>query len=116
MHLIGSMTEDQFRKELVASRSALIDGSAQSQLRSILRQHEVDLSKTLVVNWIPEQGEDIYDVLSGSEVIHLEIQRDGSSHTIHSVPLTEYLRRRHTRPQRIKLAVAMDLLEKGHAQ
>ena len=113
MHLFGSKTEAQFREELAASRVALISGSARTGLRSVLQQYDADLSHALVVDWIPEQGEDIYEVLHGSEVLHLEIPHDGSSCAIQRIPLADYIRRRHSRPKRIKLAVALDMREQG---
>lgn len=113
MHLIGSTAEDQFRKELEASRTALMHGSDRADLRAILKQRNADIARALVVDWIPEQGEDFYEVLLDSVVLHIEIPHDGSPRAIQSIPLTDYVRRRHGRPKRIRLAVALDMLEKG---
>ncbi len=114
MHLIGSRTEDEFRKQLAASRSSLIYGDGEARLRTVLLARGADLSRCIVVYWIPEQGEDIYEVLHGADVLRIEIPHDGSEEvTVQSEALTDYLRRCHGRPQRIKMAVALDMLQKG---
>jgi hypothetical protein len=110
--LIGSKTEDDFRADLTTSRNNLMHATESSLLRSILQQRNPDLSQALVIDWIPEQGEDIYEVLHCSEVLQIEIPHEGTSHSIECVPLETYLRRRLGRPKRIKLAVALDMLEK----
>ncbi len=114
MHLIGSRIEGEFRNELTQSRRALMDGDEGARLRAVLQARRADLSRCIVVYWIPEQGEDIYEVLHGSDVLRIEIPRDESAEvTVQSEALTDYMRRRHGRPQRIKLAVALDIVQKG---
>src|SRR5262245_20733567 len=113
MQLIGSTIEDQFRRELATARTALLHGSDRAALRAVLQQHNADISRALVVDWIPEQGEDFYEVLLDSKVLHIELPHDGSPCAIESIPLADYIRRLHGRPKRIKLAVALDLLAKG---
>jgi hypothetical protein len=113
MQLIGSRIEDEFRKELEASRQAIMSGDGDTRLCSALRSYGTDASRCMVLQWIPEQGEEIYEVLHDSEVLHLEIPRDSSEVFVRSEALTDYLRRRHGRPHRIKLAVALDILQKG---
>jgi hypothetical protein len=67
----------------------------------------------MVVNWIPDQGEDVFDVLHSSEVLRVEIPHESSEAVVQSESLTDYMTGRHGRPQRIKLAVALDMLQKG---
>src|SRR5678809_667753 len=113
MHLIGSRIEDEFRKELESSRQSFVNGDEDARLLSALQSRGADVSRCMMVHWIPEQGEDIYQVLHGSEVIYLEIPHDGSEVIVRSESLVDYMRRRLGRPQRIKIAVALDILQKG---
>ena len=111
MHLIGSLTEDQFRKELLTSNDAL---QHCCKLRSILEANNVDLSKAYVVDWIPEQGEDNYTVLIGlDEIVHIEISHDNSLRSFERECLIKFLSTPRGRPLRIKLAVALDLVRKN---
>ena len=70
LHLSGSArmtpnyyhTERQIRDELVRSNLALQDGS-HGPLVAALQGANANLANSYVLNWIPEQAEDIYTVL-----------------------------------------------------
>jgi hypothetical protein len=67
-----------------------------------------------ILRWIPEQGEDLYDVLvDGATVAHIEIPRHipAQETVFESWPVEEYRRTRGTvtKPERRKLELALQL-------
>jgi hypothetical protein len=60
MKLVGSKVEQDFRHELIASKKKLyVEGGSQRLLEE-LRKHFENLETAYILDWIPEQGEDIY--------------------------------------------------------
>jgi hypothetical protein len=71
-----------------------------------------------VVRWIPEQTEDLYDVLvDATTVVHVEISRAGhAAETVFETSTVAEYRQRHanlTRPERRKLDLALELSRSG---
>jgi hypothetical protein len=108
MKLIGSLSEQREREQLVASNVSLRTG--ESPLAKTLRSRGVDLTTAYILEWIPEQGEDLVLVLAGSDrIVRLELIRDaGSVVTFDESPIAAY--KPETAPARLRLAVALDLL------
>jgi hypothetical protein len=108
MKLIGSRTEQQLREELVRSKLSLRDVD-HDPLAKTLKSAKTDIVEAYVINWIPEQAEDIYEVLvTPSDVMILEIPRGEGEIRIQSQTLADYLIGA-SKAQRLKIAVAQDL-------
>jgi hypothetical protein len=109
MKLIKSRTEQQMREELVRSNLALQDGS-NGRLASALESANVNVTCAYVLNWIPEQAEDIYAVLvSAGEVVTVEVPRVEGQVLLDRDELVKY-EVKCSKIQRLKIAVALDLL------
>lgn len=110
MKLIGSRSEEQLREELVRSNLALRDGSYGLRLTALLKSVNVNLADAYVLQWIPEQGEDIYTLLvSSSEVLIVEIPRGKGEGQLDRQSLVAYSAR-CSKHHRLKIAVAQDLI------
>ncbi|KPZ67461.1 hypothetical protein AN944_04062 [Shewanella sp. P1-14-1] len=111
MKLIGSKAEREFREELINSNVSLnTDGK---RLNYILKNAGYDVSNSYVLNYIPEQCEDIYVLLiSGSYVLHVEVDKFDSQvePAFERVELNDYLHSLSKKHQ-IQMAVAMDLVK-----
>ncbi|MCY1301849.1 hypothetical protein D9M69_534150 [compost metagenome] len=112
MKLIGSLAEQSFREELSRSWSGLRE--QENQLLPILESRLGLIISAFVLNWTPEQAEDLYAILvNGLEVVFLEVLREGGELVdFKTVSVKEYERSTRSRQHRIKLAVALDLASK----
>jgi hypothetical protein len=109
MKLIGSRVEQEMRDELLRSNLALCDGSY-GPLVAALEAANVNIAGAFVVKWIHEQAEDIYVVLvSSREVLVVEVPRGEGQVVVERVDLAAY-KRKCSKIQRLKIAVAEDLL------
>ena len=111
MKLIGSKTEREFREELIDSNISLNNES--ERLNQVLNSTGHELSKSYVLNHIPEQCEDIYVLLiSGTYILNVEIDKSDSEVTpiIERVELNDYLRGL-SKIHQIQMAVAIGLVE-----
>jgi hypothetical protein len=108
MKLIGSLSEQHEREQLVASNLSLRTGD--SALARALQAHGVDLATAYILEWIPEQAEDLFVVLTGDRrVVRLEVIRDGGAVVaFDDSPVRAYKPRK--RLDRLRVAVALDLL------
>ena len=108
MKLIGSLSEAREREELVESNARL--RGRQHPAAAALQARGVDLASSYILEWIPEQAEDLFVVLAGSDrVVRVEITRaTGSLVAAKDVPLAEYAPQ--TKPARLRLAVALELV------
>mgnify|MGYP003576315423 CR=1 FL=1 len=113
MKLIGSNSERQYRDELIVSRDGIFKKNSAPRLLETLRENYPGLTSAFVLHWIPEQGEDIYEVLINEhEVFLVEIPRDGMTDCVaKTLPMNEFLERTHSRQKKIKIAVAIDLIK-----
>lgn len=113
MDLIGSLSEQREREELLASNAKLRrrDGA----LAAALEAAGADLATSYVLEWIPDQGEDLYVVLMGCDrIVRVELVRStGAVVTLEQASLDEY--RPETKPARLRLAVALDLVRSARA-
>lgn len=109
MKLIGSLAEQSFRQELSRSWDGFREPG--NRLLSILEDRLGRIGSAFVLNWTPEQAEDLYTILvDGVEVVWLEVLR--SSHELvdfRTTSVKEYERSLRSRQHKIKLAVALDL-------
>ncbi|MBB6368427.1 hypothetical protein FHR56_003606 [Xanthomonas sacchari] len=112
MKLIGSLMEDGSSKELSKSWDGLREPG--NQLFEILKDAVGFISSAFVLNWTPEQSEDIYTVLvNGREVILFEVSKSsGEVLNFRNVSVKEYEKSLRSRQSKIKLAVAIELASK----
>jgi hypothetical protein len=109
MKLIGSRTEQQMREELIRSNLSLQDGSY-GRLVAALESANINVVGAYVLNWIPEQTEDIYAVLvSANNVLTAEVPRSEGEVLLAREDLAGY-EGKCSNVQRLKIAVARDLL------
>ena len=115
MKLIGSKIEKDFRAELIKSRDSLFNEKNMGKLLTVLRASDAELKTAYIIDWTPEQGEDIYRVLVNTDYIAMvELDRinPNAGPIVEKMPLSEY-QQGLSKSARIKLAVAIDLAEKG---
>jgi hypothetical protein len=76
-----TLTDKRMIAELEMGREQLLLGPSSRKLLSSLRRKLQSITRNLyVVCWIPEQAEDLYDVLvDGTTVVHIEVPRDARS-------------------------------------
>jgi hypothetical protein len=116
--LIGSKTEDDLRAQLQASHESLFNDPGRRRLLTALRSKCPELRTAYVLNWTPEQGEDLYCVLvDGAVVVDVELDRMNVDvePIIATTPLAKYIKGLRG-ADRIKLAVALDLVRRGRGQ
>jgi hypothetical protein len=109
--LTGSMTEEGYRAELVKSRSSLFTDDDKKGLLSCLRARYPSMRTACIINWTPEQSEDVYRILiDTSVVIVVESDRQDRDHPriTREISLQEY-QSALSKTARIKLSVALDL-------
>lgn len=110
MKLIGSITEGKIREELLASKQ-LVEEDRLPGVSKCLRRHRPGFESALILEWTPEQGEDLYVVLlDGREVATLELERDGTEQSFATESAIEYERTLKGRADRLRLAVALDIV------
>lgn len=106
-----SLSEQQMLQELDGGRESLL--AANSGLLMTLRRELQSITRNLyVLHWIPEQGEDLYDVLvDGITVVHVEMERaTGVCLEFSRCTVEDYLRKRDLgQLARRKLRLALQL-------
>jgi len=75
-----SLSDQQMIDDLKSGRERLLSEPSLQPLLSALRRGLQSITRNIYVfRWIPEQGEDLYDVLvDGTVVVHVEVPRDAS--------------------------------------
>ena len=117
MKLIGSEIEKNYRSELIRSCQALFSNKAEERFLRSVMQAFPDTKTAFVLDWIPEQGEDIYTVLINDDRVAIfELPRmlaEGSEPR--SIQTLNDYRHKLKKHRAIKLAVALDLVSKGYS-
>ncbi|WP_257386005.1 hypothetical protein [Tahibacter caeni] len=109
MKLVGGRTEQEYREGLVRSNLSLRNSS--SRLGAALEAAGVDVANAYVVFWIPEQAEDIYQVLTPArEIVTVELSRYSDDVLLLERQSLKDYERGRSQQDRIKLAVALDLI------
>ncbi|MFD2216428.1 hypothetical protein [Metabacillus endolithicus] len=111
MKLIGSKTEQNIREQLIKSYKYLLNDKSNKKLLSVIESTFPNMKSAYIIDWIPEQGEDIYTVLINTETItKIEISRVDTNvkPVIESISVTNF-RKSLSKIRQIKLAVAIDL-------
>lgn len=110
-----SLSDQKVIEQLERSRDQLLSGDSASDLVRVLRRKLQSITRNVyVLRWVPEQAEDIYDVLvDGVTVVRVEISRvtPGQETAFESWTVEEYRSNRKalTKPERRKLELALEL-------
>ena len=112
-------SRDNVRADLLSSMASMFSGGTNPLLLAALKAAFPWLSFALIVNWIPEQAEDIYWVLIDLDRIAIvEISRLSNSLedvSVEVLDLNEYKERRLFIENRRKLEVAIDLMKENYS-
>ncbi len=96
-------------------RKRLLSEPTSQKLLSVLRRQLQSISRNVhIVRHIPEQTEDLYDILvDGMTAVHVELPRDlnGGEVTVEKMDIQTYLKTRKlsTKPNRRRLEIALEL-------
>ncbi len=116
MKLIGSKAEEDFRRELISGSKYFSENERGTNVLKRIRMEFPNVRTAYILNWIPEQGEEIIDVLVDDDiVVHLEVPhtfKQLAEIELSRVTLDRY-ERSLSKISRIKLAVALDLARAG---
>lgn len=115
MKLIGSKTEQDIRKQLVKSNELLFKSEENKRLLEVIRSIYPEMKAAYIIDWIPEQGEDIYKLLINDNII-LVIELDRLNVEIEPIvelkTIPQYLQGL-SKYNQMKLGVALDLAKKN---
>lgn len=110
-----SSSNQQIAEELQRGRAALLTNESSRSLLATLRQLLQSITPNLyILRWIPEQGEDLYDILvDGTTVARVEIPcaGGGGQKVCRTSTVEEYIREQPsmTKLERRKLEIALNL-------
>jgi hypothetical protein len=110
LELIGGKTEQEFREQLINSHFSLFNDKSKLRLLNILKNF-IDTKSAYIIDWIPEQGEDIYTILNNSDIIAIvELDRLNQElePVLNTLSINEF-KKGLSKINQIKLAVAIDL-------
>lgn len=112
MKLIGSNTEEDYRRELLSGQRFFLEDPRGRELFARIQGKYPKLKTVSLLHWVPEQGEDFYEILIDDEaVLKVEVPHSFG----HSDELDfDYIKLKNyvhglSRSSQIKLAVALDL-------
>ncbi len=111
-----SLEAIRLKEELEQSRKRLLNGEFNGALLSALKDHVLDGSDNVfIIQWVPEQGEDLFTVLvNGNQIVEVELSRIPSIQNPVSVKvqsLRDFLNR-NPKPSKVirrKLDIAIQL-------
>jgi hypothetical protein len=110
MTLFGSRTEQQIRDLLIESNLGLQNSEYGNELTRALHEEQVDLRTAYILNWLPEQAEDIFDILHGGpDIIIVKVSRAGAPTTTTRSTVDLYLAGK-SKARQLTLAVAQKLV------
>lgn len=100
--------QQRIREDLIRSSLALRNGS-QRRLAETLESEKINLAETYILEWIPEQAEDIYVVIvPRHEILTVEVPRGDGPVTVKKEGLANY-EAKCSKTQRRLLAIALNL-------
>lgn len=117
MKLKGSITEKSFADDLIQSHKSLFCDNFYKKLRETLQMNFHDVKTAYFIDYIPEQGEDLYTMLVNHNIIaKIEMSRDDREEKpiVEIIDIDNY-KKGLSRIEQIKLAVAIDLAKKDMA-
>lgn len=110
--------EERIEKELLRSWESLFIKKENPRLLNFLLELLSGCASTYVLNWIPEQGENIYELLvSEQEVLIVEIPKaDNLPLSVRSILMGDYLNRVKSKQKKLRLSIAMRLIKNSSAR
>ncbi|MBY9078843.1 hypothetical protein [Paenibacillus sp. CGMCC 1.18879] len=111
MKLRGSLTEQQYKEQLLKFHNSLFVDPSYKRLLQLLQDIYQDFKTAYILDWIPEQGEDIYTILINNKYIAtIELDRYDiqTEPIIQTISMKEY-QTRLSKTNQILLAVAQAL-------
>jgi hypothetical protein len=111
MKLVGGKIEQEHREQLIKSNQSLFMSEEKRKLLEVIKSSFPEMKTAFIIQWIPEQAEDIYKILINDSIIaEIELARFEAEiePMIKSESVSQYLHGLNSRGQ-IKLAVALDL-------
>lgn len=117
MKLIRSGLEKKYRDELQSGHHALFNDSANRRLLNSIRRAFPKMYSAYVLDWIPEQGEDIFTVLvDDNTVVTFELSKlDCELAEAQNVRMTKDYQRALKKHKMIKLLIALELAAENAA-
>ncbi|MCP1312007.1 hypothetical protein [Paenibacillus tyrfis] len=115
MKLIGSMTEQYYREQLIELNRSLFHDHSMKRLLGIIQHAFPDMKTAVIIAITPDQGEDMYTILMNNDFIaYVELDRYNleTEPIIETKPVKDY-KRGLSRIGQIQLVVAMDLAERN---
>ncbi len=112
MKLLGTMQEDQFRAELRRSGDALMKNEDSRPIRDEISKLFPYFRTAFVLDWVPEQGEDIYRILvDGKNILLIEVDHPSEQAAIRVLEACDLAQYKNglRKLSQVKLAVALDL-------
>ena len=105
------MTDREIEQSLIRSSKLLLEGHTNRRLLEAILSEFGNLSKAFVIDWIPEQGEDIYTVVVPPDTVAIvEVSRDDGAPEmplIQRVPFDQYRRRTRGTTKEMRRALAV---------
>jgi hypothetical protein len=109
MKLIGSKKELAIRQELIDSNQRLQGGEYRSEIIAAIKSRG-NLSDAYIINFVPEQAEDIYSILiSIDEILIIEASRISAEVQLDSTSPRAYIAD-CSKINKLKTAIACDLI------
>ncbi len=111
MELKNTLTEENFRKELNASILRGKKEQSTSKINEELLSLYPDFKSAITLDWIPEEGENIYTILIDQNlVVKIEISKNPNAKSIliESMDIKTY-HYKLKKLQKLKLKVALDI-------
>ena len=111
MKLRGTITEQSYRRELLATKYHLFHDISMLRFLEIIRENFPAMKAAHTLYWTPEQGEDIITFLvDNHSIIIIELDRyDNEIAPIVDVYPIENFIQGYSKTNQIKIAVALDL-------
>lgn len=113
MRQIGSKTEKEIKEQLIISNHSLFKSEEKRRLLEVIRGSFPQLKTAYILNWLPEQSEDIYKILINDGIVaRIELDRYDAEvkPVIASEDISQY-RYRMNKQNQIKLTIALDLVK-----
>jgi hypothetical protein len=114
MKLRGTKTEEDYRKALIKQHNSLFHNVDRQRMLLALRKNFPNMKTAYIIDWIPEQGEDIINFLVDTSVIaQIEFDRIvlDAEPQIEVCSIEDYSQGLRKWGQ-IKFAVALDLAQR----
>ena len=114
MKLLGSKKEQDFREALVASKITLSQDDKVNALFKVLKTILGEFKTGYILNWTPEQDEDIYIILVNlDKIAKVEISRINSlEEPVVEIFNLKDFKKGLSKVFQVKLAVAIELAKK----